>query len=165
MDDWLRNSFIRILVGTNLLNLNFTQMINKAILLGNVGNDPEIRQTKDGKEIASFTLATSESWKDKSGERKDKTEWHRIVVFSQGLVGLVKNYVKKGSKLYLEGSIATRKWTDNNGVEKYATEIVLNQFSSTIQLLSSNKTEISQHSVDKGNGYVSQDLDSDEIPF
>jgi single-strand DNA-binding protein len=94
--------------------------INKVILIGNVGTDPEIRNTNDGREIASFSLATSESWKDKnSGEKKEKTEWHRLVVFSQGLVGIVKNYVKKGSKLYIEGQLQTRKWTDKDGADKY----------------------------------------------
>jgi single-strand DNA-binding protein len=93
--------------------------INKVILIGNVGTDPEIRNTNDGREIASFSLATSESWKDKnSGEKKEKTEWHRLVVFSQGLVGIVKNYVKKGSKLYIEGQLQTRKWTDKDGADK-----------------------------------------------
>ncbi len=92
--------------------------INKVILVGNVGQDPEIRSTQDGREIANFSLATSESWKDKnSGEKRDKTEWHRVVIFSQGLVGITKNYVKKGSKLYLEGQLQTRKWTDNQGVK------------------------------------------------
>ncbi len=100
--------------------------LNKVTLIGFVGQDPEIRATQYGREIASFSLATTESWKDKSsGERKEKTEWHKIVVFSQGLTGIIKNYVKKGSKLYIEGSLVTRKWTDKNGVEKYTTEIVL----------------------------------------
>ncbi len=112
--------------------------INKVILIGNVGTDPEIRNTNDGREIASFSLATSESWKDKNtGEKKDKTEWHRLVVFSQGLVGIVKNYVKKGSKLYIEGQLQTRKWTDKDGVDKYTTEIVLQNFNSTLQILDS----------------------------
>ena len=100
--------------------------INKVILVGNVGQDPEIRSTQDGREIANFSIATSESWKDKNtGERKDKTEWHRVAVFSQGLVTIIKNYVKKGTKLYIEGAIQSRKWTDNQGVEKTTTEIVL----------------------------------------
>ena len=110
--------------------------INKVILIGNLGKDPEIRNTTDGKEVATFSLATSESWKDKNtGEKKEKTEWHRIVVFSQGLVGIVKSYVKKGSKLYIEGQLQTRKWTDKNGVDKYSTEIVLQGFNSTLQIL------------------------------
>jgi single-strand DNA-binding protein len=115
--------------------------INKVILIGNVGSDPEIRNTNDGREIASFSLATSESWKDKNtGEKKDKTEWHRLVVFSQGLVGIVKNYVKKGSKLYIEGQLQTRKWTDKDGADKYTTEIVLQNFNSTLQILSSSNS-------------------------
>ncbi len=110
--------------------------INKVILVGNVGQEPEIKNTQDGREIATFSLATSDNWKDKSsGERKEKTEWHRVVVFSQGLVGVIKNYVKKGAKLYLEGQLQTRKWTDSNGVEKYTTEIVLQNYNSTLQIL------------------------------
>lgn len=146
--------------------------VNKVILLGFAGQDPELRATQDGREIASFSLATSESWKDKNGEKKDKTEWHRIVVFSQGLVGIVKNYVKKGSKLYIEGQLQTRKWTDNNGVEKYTTEIVLQGFNATIQLLDGKKGEIDQHSKDKANGYqpeaketASDDWEDDSVPF
>lgn len=116
--------------------------INKVILVGNVGQDPEIRNTSDGREIANFSLATSESWKDKNtGEKKEKTEWHRIVVFSSGLAGIVKNYVKKGTKLYIEGQLQTRKWTDNSGVDKYTTEIVLQNFNGTLQILDSTKRE------------------------
>jgi single-strand DNA-binding protein len=112
--------------------------LNKATLIGNVGQDPEIRSTQDGRELATFSLATTESWKDKnSGEKKEKTEWHRIVVFSQGLVGIIKNYVKKGSKLYVEGQLQTRKWTDKEGNEKYTTEIVLQNFNSSILMISS----------------------------
>ena len=112
--------------------------INKVILVGNLGQDPEIRSTQDGREIANFSLATSESWKDKNtGEKKDKTEWHRVVIFSQGLVGIAKNYLKKGTKIYLEGSLQTRKWTDNQGVEKYTTEVVLQNYNSTLQILDS----------------------------
>ncbi len=111
-------------------------MLNKVILIGNLTQDPDIRQTSDGRELANFSLATTEYWKDKNtGEKKDKTEWHRVVVFSQGLVGIVKNYVKKGTKLYIEGQLQTRKWTDNNGVDKYTTEIVLQNFNSNLQLL------------------------------
>ena len=112
--------------------------LNKVTLIGNVGQDPEIRTTQDGRELANFSIATTESWKDKNtGERKDKTEWHRIVVFSSGLVNIIKNYVKKGSKLYIEGQLQTRKWTDNNGVEKYTTEIILQNYNSTLQMLDS----------------------------
>jgi single-strand DNA-binding protein len=113
--------------------------LNKVTLIGNVGADPEIKATQDGRELATFSLATSESWKDKStGEKKNKSEWHRIVVFSQGLTRIIKNYVKKGSKLYIEGQLQTRKWTDTNGVEKYTTEIVLQNFNSNMIMLSSN---------------------------
>jgi len=116
--------------------------INKVILVGNVGQEPEIRNTQDGREIASFSIATTESWKDKnSGEKKEKTEWHRVVIFSANLVSVVKLYVKKGSKLYIEGAIQTRKWKDNAGVEKYTTEVVLQQYNSTLQILGSNQNQ------------------------
>jgi single-strand DNA-binding protein len=145
--------------------------VNKAIILGFVGNEPEIRQTQDGRAVANFSVATSESWKDKnSGEKKEKTEWHRITAFGN-LADIVKNYVRKGSKVYVEGSIQTRKWTDKEGIEKFTTEIILQGFNSTIQLLDSKKDgEVSQHAIDKGNGYapetnhVEEEI-SDEIPF
>lgn len=109
--------------------------INKAIILGHVGNDPEIRHTQDGRPIAQLSIATSEQWKDKAtGERKERTQWHRIVVFNEGLAKVVEQYVKKGSKLYVEGAIETRKWTDQGGAEKYVTEIVLRNFNSTLEL-------------------------------
>ncbi len=152
--------------------------INKVILVGNVGGDPEIRSTQDGREIANFSLATSESWKDKNtGEKKDKTEWHRVVIFSQGLVNIVKSYVKKGSKLYLEGALQTRKWTDNQGAEKFTTEIVLQNFNSTLQILdsrdrqsgssdsySSGQLENSSGSKSRSND-ISVEENDDEIPF
>ncbi len=110
--------------------------LNKVTLIGNLGKDPEIRSTSDGREIATFSLATTDTWRDRaSGEKKERTEWHRIVIFSEGLVGVVKNYVKKGSKLYIEGSLQTRKWVDQAGVEKYTTEIVLQNFGSTLLML------------------------------
>ncbi len=110
--------------------------VNKVILVGNLGRDPEIRTTQDGKEIANITLATSESWKDRNtGERREKTEWHRIVVFNDGLIGVIKNYLKKGSKIYVEGALQTRKWTDQAGVEKYSTEVVLQGFGSALTML------------------------------
>ena len=115
--------------------------VNKVILVGNLGRDPEIRTTQDGKEIANMTLATSESWKDKNtGERREKTEWHRIVVFNDGLIGVIKNYLHKGSKVYIEGSLQTRKWTDQSGVEKYSTEVVLQGFGSTLTMLDSRNS-------------------------
>jgi single-strand DNA-binding protein len=110
--------------------------VNKVILIGNIGRDPEIRSTNDGTKVASLSVATSETWKDKnSGERKEKTEWHRVVVFNDRLVDVIERYVKKGSKLYLEGALQTRKWTDNSGIEKYTTEIVLQRFRGELTLL------------------------------
>lgn len=134
--------------------------LNKVTLIGNVGKDPEIRTTTDGKEIANLTIATSESWRDKTtGEKKEKTEWHRVVVFNEGLTKVVKNYVKKGSKLYIEGSLQTRKWQGNDGKENYTTEIVIQGFSSTLKLLSANNNQSNSNQLD-----LSNDLD-DEIPF
>ena len=110
--------------------------VNKVILIGNLGKDPEIRNTQDGREIANLTLATSDSWKDKmTGERKEKTEWHRVVIFNENLVKLAKSYLKKGSKVFIEGSLQTRKWTDQAGVEKYSTEVVLQNFNGNITML------------------------------
>jgi single-strand DNA-binding protein len=99
--------------------------VNKVILIGNLGADPEIRRTQDGRPIANLRIATSESWRDKAtGERKEKTEWHRVVIFSEGLCKIVEQYLKKGSKVYIEGQLQTRKYNDKDGVEKYSTEIV-----------------------------------------
>jgi single-strand DNA-binding protein len=115
--------------------------VNKVILVGNVGADPEIRRTQDGRPIANIRLATSESWRDKnSGERKEKTEWHRVVVFNEGLCKVIEQYVKKGAKLYIEGALQTRKWTDQAGVEKYSTEVVLQGFNSTLTMLDGAKS-------------------------
>jgi single-strand DNA-binding protein len=110
--------------------------INKVILVGNLGKDPEVRATQDGREICSFSIATSEQWKDKqTGERKDKTEWHRIVIFNEGLVRVAKEYLRKGSKVYIEGQLQTRKWTNKEGQEVYSTEVVLQGFSSNLTML------------------------------
>ena len=110
--------------------------VNKVILIGNVGKDPEIRSLQNGGRVANFSLATSESWKDRSsGERREKTEWHRVVVFNDNLVGVVERFIKKGSKLYVEGALETRKWTDQSGQEKYSTEVVVKQFRGEITLL------------------------------
>ena len=147
--------------------------VNKVILIGNVGNDPETRSFNNGGKVANFSLATSESWRDKqSGEKKEKTEWHRVSVFSEGLVGVIERYVKKGSKLYIEGKLQTRKWTDKDGNEKYTTEVVLNGFGSSLTLLDSAGGQGS--SDNRGGGARSAssqarpadnfDLD-DEIPF
>ena len=110
--------------------------VNKVILIGNLGADPEIRRTQDGKPIANLRIATSETWRDKnSGERKEKTEWHRVVIFNEGLCKVAEQYLKKGSKIYIEGSLQTRKWTDNAGIEKYSTEVVLQGFNSVLTML------------------------------
>ena len=110
--------------------------VNKVILVGNVGKDPEIRRTQDGRPIANLSLATKETWRDKNtGEKKEKTEWHRVVIFNEGLCKVVEQYVKKGAKLYIEGQLQTRKWTDQAGVEKYSTEVVLQGFSSQLTML------------------------------
>ena len=147
-------------------DLKMVNSINKVTLIGNVGRDPEIRTTQDGKEIASITLATSDSWKDKqSGERKERTEWHRIVIFADGLVNIVKNYVKKGSKLYIEGSLQTRKWVDNSGVERYTTEITLQGYGSALLMLDANRHN-NDHNNDSstGSSFNAEEID-DEIPF
>jgi single-strand DNA-binding protein len=110
--------------------------VNKVILIGNLGKDPEIRRTQDGRPIANLSVATSESWRDKAtGEKREKTEWHRVVIFSEGLCRVVEQYLKKGSKVYLEGSLQTRKWQDQQGQDKYTTEIVLQNFNSTLVML------------------------------
>jgi single-strand DNA-binding protein len=110
--------------------------VNKVILVGNLGRDPEIRSTQDGTRIANLSLATSESWRDKnSGERKEKTEWHRVVIFNENLVKVAEQYLKKGSKIYVEGALQTRKWTDQAGIEKYSTEIVLQRFRGELTML------------------------------
>jgi single-strand DNA-binding protein len=150
--------------------------INKVILVGNVGNEPEIRVSQSGgNEIANLSIATSERWKDKtSGEQKEKTDWHRIVVFAPGLVNLVKNYVRKGSKLYIEGKLQTREYTDQEGNKKYTTEVILSQFNSTIMLMDSktrDQANTNKISFDNKNSTssVNDDYDAeeikDEIPF
>lgn len=145
--------------------------VNRVILIGNVGQNPEIKSTQDGKKIAKFSIAISESWKDKnSGERKTKTEWVNIDAFGN-IASVIESYVKKGSKVYVEGSLQTTNYTDANGVKKFATKVVLQGFNSTIQLLDSKKDgEVSQHAIDKGNGYVPEsnyvkEGQDDEIPF
>jgi single-strand DNA-binding protein len=154
--------------------------VNKVILIGNLGADPEIRRLPDGRPVANLRIATSESWRDKaSGERKEKTEWHRVVIFNEGLCRIVEQYVKKGSKVYLEGQLQTRKYTDKDGVEKYSTEVVLQGFNSQLTMLDSRAGGGSEISDDNfgsqgamparkpamaGAGGKRGDLD-DEIPF
>lgn len=148
--------------------------VNKVILVGNLGRDPEVRSTQDGREIANLTIATSESWRDKSsGERREKTEWHRVVIFSEGLVNVAKNYLRKGSKVYIEGALQTRKWTDQQGVEKFSTEVVLQGFNATLVMLDGRSGESSGGSYDNGgSSNFSSNRPSapapaldDEIPF
>jgi single-strand DNA-binding protein len=112
--------------------------VNKVILVGNLGRDPEVRSTQDGRKIVNLSVATSESWKDKSsGERREKTEWHRVVIFNENLAGIAERFLKKGSKVYLEGQLQTRKYTDQAGVEKYSTEVVLQNYRGELTLLDS----------------------------
>jgi len=110
--------------------------VNKVILIGNLGRDPEIRNLQDGSRVANLSLATSENWRDKaSGERRDRTEWHRVVIFNDRLVDVVERFLKKGSKIYVEGQLQTRKWTDQSGAEKYTTEVVLQRFRGELTML------------------------------
>lgn len=142
--------------------------VNKVILLGNVGADPEIRRTQSGNPIANLRIATSETWRDKnSGERKEKTEWHTVVVFNEGLCKLIENYVKKGSKIYVEGSLQTRKWSDQSGNDRYSTEIVLQAFNGTLTLLDSPSGGARRESSQES-GYGKQPADPDnpdDFPF
>lgn len=148
--------------------------INKVILVGNLGRDPEIRTTQDGREICNITVATSDSWKDKStGERKEKTEWHRVVIFNENLVNVAKNYLRKGAKVYIEGSLQTRKWVDQAGAEKYSTEVVLQGFNGNLTMLdgkrdseSSSAGEQSYSAPSKaGAAPAGGQMLDDEIPF
>ena len=120
-------------------------------LIGNLGKDPEIRRTQAGKPIANLSIATSESWRDKqTGERKEKTEWHRVVIFNEGLAGIAEQYLKKGAKVYVQGQLQTRKWTDQSGVERYSTEVVLQGFGATMTMLSDGNGGSNRRSDDSG---------------
>ncbi len=115
--------------------------VNKVILIGNLGKDPEVRSFQNGGKVCNLSVATSESWKDKmSGERKERTEWHRVVIFNENLIGIAERYLKKGSKVYLEGQIETRKWADQSGQEKYSTEVVLRPYRGELTLLDSRES-------------------------
>ena len=148
--------------------------LNKVLLIGRLGADPDIKQMVNGKSVARISLATSQSWKDKNtGEKKEKTEWHRIVVFNEGLVNVVQQYVKKGTQVYIEGQLTTRKWRDEKaGIDKYSTEIVLQGFNSTFKILSSKSGQIEnlkddtveKSSLPDDENIQSNDLD-DKIPF
>jgi single-strand DNA-binding protein len=149
--------------------------VNKAILVGNLGRDPEIRSTQAGDRIANLSIATSESWRDKTtGERKERTEWHRVVIFNDNLVEIVEKYLRKGAKVYIEGALQTRKWTDNSGQERYSTEVVLQRYRGQVTMLDSRN---GSHAEDAGpreedvpasgtgeRRAPAQELD-DEIPF
>ena len=151
--------------------------VNKVILLGNLGRDPDIRSLQTGNKMATFSLATSKRWKDKSTqEQKDKTSWHNIVIFSEGLVNIVEKYVKKGSKVYLEGELNTRKWQDKNGDDKYTTEVVLQGFNSNLTLLDSRSSSNQSQNTIEDQGSVDEDKNKsiknqesdpleDDIPF
>ena len=150
--------------------------VNKVILIGRLGSDPEVRVSQDGNKIVRLSLATSDSWKDKqTNEKKEKTEWHRIVIFANGLADIAEKYLNKGSKIYVEGQIQTRKWTDQAGVEKYTTEIVLQSYNSSLTMLdnrSDQNNEIISSSFkndSSGNKSIAKEKDNieidDEIPF
>ncbi len=138
--------------------------VNRVILIGNLGKDPEIRSFPSGDKVASFSVATSESWKDKtSGEKKEKTEWHKVSCFNQGLVKVIESYVKKGSKIYIEGQLETRKWTDKDGQEKYSTEIVLRPFRGELTLLGSKSD--GSHQTQNDAAPQQQDDSENEVWF
>lgn len=143
--------------------------INKVIILGNVGRDPEIRTSQDGSKFANLAVATSDSWKDKiTGERKEKTEWHRVVVFNPQLAEVIEKYVSKGSKLYIEGQLQTRKWQDNTGAERYTTEIVVPRFKGELALLdrkNSDRDDFSSNDAPQSMPVVDESTIDDEIPF
>ena len=144
--------------------------LNKVLLIGRLGADPEVKQMVNGKSVARLSLATSNTWKDKNtGERKEKTEWHRVVIFNEGLVNVVKQYVKKGAQVYIEGQLTTRKWTDEkSGQDKYSTEIVIQGFNSSLTMLGgggvSNNTSKQITNNEETSQATQNDLD-DEIPF
>ena len=141
--------------------------VNKVILVGNLGRDPEIRSTQDGTKIASFSIATSESWKDKqTGERKDRTEWHRIAIFNERLTDLAEKYLRKGSKVYVEGSLQTRKWTDTNNVERYTTEVVISRFRGELTMLDGRNSG-GDNTADDQAGALPNHFDelNDDVPF
>lgn len=140
--------------------------VNKVILVGNLGADPEVRHTQDGKAIVNLRVATSEHWRDKAtGERREKTEWHRVVIFNEGLAKIAEQYLKKGSKVYLEGQLQTRKWEDQSGTERYTTEVVLQGFNAQLTMLDTRERNTDpQAPLEPRGGSIAQELD-DEIPF
>ena len=145
--------------------------INKVILIGNLGNDPEVRTSQDNKKIVRLSIATSETWKDReTGEKRDKTEWHRVVIFSVGLAEIAEKFLKKGSKVYLEGQLQTRKFSDQAGIEKYTTEVVMQNFNSTLVMLDSRANVLQDSSVNSPTDTITAQQNNnpiidDEIPF
>jgi len=148
--------------------------LNKVLLIGRLGSDPEVKQMVNGKSVARLSIATSNTWKDKNtGEKKEKTEWHRVVIFNEGLVNVVQQYVKKGAQVYIEGQLTTRKWKDEkSGLDRYSTEVILQGFNSSFKILSSKNSKIEnlqdtnegKSSLPNDDKIPSNDLD-DEIPF
>ena len=132
--------------------------VNKVILIGNLGADPDIKRTQDGRPIANLSIATSDTWKDKNtGERREKTEWHRVVVFNEGLCRVIENYVKKGSKVYIEGQLQTRKWQDNEGKARWSTEVVLQNYNGVLTMLDGrNDNQGGGGGYDQGGGSFGQ---------
>ncbi|HUO94199.1 MAG TPA: single-stranded DNA-binding protein [Rhizomicrobium sp.] len=144
--------------------------VNKVILVGNLGKDPEIRRMTSGEPVVNLSVATSESWRDKaSGERKERTEWHRVVIFNENLAKVAEQYLRKGSKVYLEGQLSTRKWTDKDGQEKYSTEVVLNRFRGELVMLDGRSEGGGGAMARSGSGEAAGNFDrgemDDEIPF
>ena len=146
--------------------------LNKVLLIGRLGNDPEIKQMQNGKSVARLSVATSESWKDKNtGEKKEKTEWHRVVIFNEGLVSVVQKYLKKGAQVYIEGQLNTNKYTDSNGQEKYSTQIVLQGYSSSLTMLDGKKSSSGDSKKLEGTQLPSDDMPDisqdpdDKVPF
>jgi len=148
--------------------------LNKVLLIGRLGADPDIKQMVNGKSVARLSLATSNTWKDKNtGEKKEKTEWHRIVIFNEGLINVIQQYVKKGAQVYIEGQLTTRKWKDEkSGLDRYSTEVVLQGFNSSFKILSNKNSQVEniqdvnteKSSLPNNENLPSNDLD-DEIPF
>jgi len=145
--------------------------LNKVLLIGRLGADPEIKQMVNGKSVARISLATSQSWKDKNtGEKKEKTEWHRIVVFNEGLVNVVQQYLKKGAQVYVEGQLSTRKWKDEkSGQDKYSTEVVIQGYNSSLTMLgggnqNSTSSQVSKQNLENPSQEISHEMD-DDIPF
>jgi len=146
--------------------------LNKVLLIGRLGNDPEIKQMQNGKSVARLSVATSETWKDKNtGEKKEKTEWHRVVIFNEGLVSVVQKYLKKGAQVYIEGQLNTNKYTDSNGQEKYSTQIVLQGYSSSLTMLDGKNSSSGDSKKLEGTQLPSDDMPDisqdpdDKVPF